>query len=123
MANEITFTGALSVYKPSVMASNIGRAFNNILATMTGNFIVEGQISVGTSATALYLGGITSPHWFAALNTDVTNYLRLMNGSGGATVVKLLPGECCIFPWDDAATPYAIAHTSACILEYLLISL
>lgn len=123
MANEIYFTGSLTVYKSTVMAERRGRSVVDLSATMTANFVTEGTVSIATTATAIPLGQITAPGWMAVKNTDATNYVRLMNGSGGAQVVKLLAGEWAFFRWDDTATPYAIANTSAVVIDYLLASL
>jgi hypothetical protein len=123
VANEITFTGSLSVYKSTVMSSAISRAVAALQFNMTGSYVTEGVMSVATSATAIPLGGVTSPAWGFFMNKDQTNFIRLMNGSGGAKVVKMMAGEPAIFRWDDTATPYAIADTSACLMEYLIVQL
>lgn len=123
MASEIRFTGSLSVYKSTVMSSAIGRTFNDLIATMTGNFVIEGTISVATSGTAIPLGQVTQPGWAFFVNKDATNFVRLANGSGGAKLVKLLATEPAFFRLDDTATPYAFADSAACLLEFLVISL
>jgi len=104
------------------MASAIGRSIASSLVTMSGSHYIEATLSVATSATALTLGTVTSPGYFFCKNTDSTNFVRFRNGSGGANVAKLLAGEYCLFRWDSAATPYAIADTVAVIVEYLLLS-
>ncbi len=106
------------------MTQSIGRAFTGLLFNMAGTFTVGPTVVlVSTSAMALPLGQVTAPSYFVAYNLDATNFIRFMNGSGGAKVVKIGPGKVCIFPWDDAATPYCQADTAACNMEYMLLSL
>ena len=105
------------------MGSGIGRAIESLLITMTGNYLIAGTITVATSATTIPLGSVTSPGYSFFLNKDSTNFIRIMNGSGGAKVPKLRPGQVAIFPWDDTATPYAQADTASCAMEYMIISL
>lgn len=122
MANEISFSGALSGFKSTAMAERVGRSVVDFLATMSGTAFASSTVTVATSATAIPLGSIVTPGWFWAKNLDATNFVRLMNGSGGAAVAKLLPGEPCVFRWDSLAAPYALADTAACLLDYLLFS-
>lgn len=122
MANEINLTASLSVYKNTVMSAAIGRALTRAF-TMTGNYMIEGVVTVATSATAIPLGSVTTPHWSYFFNTDANNFLTIRNGASGADLLKLKAGECAFCPLLDSATPYAVADTAAIVLEYLIISL
>lgn len=121
--NEIYLTASLSAYKASVMSSAIGRSITGATFTMTGNPYVEGSISVGITATLIPLAQVTAPHWSYFKNMDSTNYLTIRNGASGADLLKLLPGEAAFVPLLDTAAPYAIANTSPCQMEYLILSL
>jgi hypothetical protein len=123
MANEITVTLSLTVNKPAVMTSALSRAVTAALFTMTGNPWVGATQLIGTSATAIGLGGITAPHWAYFHNLDATNYLTIRNGAAGADLLKLLAGEYALCPLLDTAVPYAVANTSSCLLEFLILSL
>lgn len=125
MANEITVTGSLTVNKPTVMSSAIARSIVNGQFNMAGNFYVEGTISVSTSGVVIPLGQVTAPHWAWFKNLDSVNFLTIRNGSGGADLLKLLAGELTPggVPLLDTSTPYAVANTAACLLEYLIVSL
>ena len=123
MANEITLTSSLSAFKAAIMSAAVGRSVSGAQFTMTGNFYVEGTISVATSATVIPLGQVTAPHWAYFHNLDATNYLTIRNGSGGTDLLKLLAGEYAFVPLLDTSAPYAIADTAACLLEYLILSL
>jgi len=123
MANEITFTGSLTVYKSSVMSAALGRSITALLRNMGANFITEGSISIATTATAIPLGQVVQPHWAFFINMDPTNYLTLANGAAGAIFARLLAGDPAFVPLDPACVPYGIANTGACVLEYLIASL
>ena len=124
MANEITLTASLSLYKPSIMSSALSRSVTNFLQSMSGNFFVEGTISLATSDTAIPMGQVVAPHWGYFHNLDTVNFLTLKTASGGAYFAKLLAGEYAFFPLlDTNPTPYAKADTGALFTEYLIISL
>ncbi len=123
MANEISVTASLSVNKPSIMSIAIGRAVTGLVFNMTANFYSEGTISVGTSATVIPLGQVSTPHWTFFKNVDPTNFITIRNGAGGADLLKLLPGEIAICPLLDGSVPYAVANTAAALLEYLIVGL
>ncbi len=55
-------------------------------------------------------------------NLDATNYIQIYNGSAGAILVRLKPGERFPIPLDPGCVPYAKAHTAACQMEYLIVS-
>lgn len=120
MANEITASVALSCFKSTIMAATVGRSKVATTFSMTANVYSAGTVSVGTSVEAIPLGEVTTPHWAFFLNLDATNYLTLRNGSSGADLIRLYPGEFCVVPLDIAAVPYALADTAACLLEYLI---
>lgn len=123
MANELQFSGALSGFKPSVMANAVGRAVVSLIMNMGGNFYSEGSISVGTSSTVIPLGQVTTPHWSVFQNIDSINYLQLQIANGGGIFGRLYPGYVAFLPLDPGVVPYAIANTAACVLDYLIFSL
>ncbi len=123
MANEIAFSGSLSVFKPSVMQSADGLSVSGFLGSMSGNTIVRGILNVLTSATAIPLGGLTSLGWFALHNTDVVNFVTLRNGSGGADVLQLLAGEWAFGRLLSTSVPFMVANTAPCLCEFFIASL
>jgi hypothetical protein len=122
MANELSITASLFGYKPSVMAAAVGRAVTDLLVTMSGSAYIEGVLTVLTTATVIPLGSITMPGWCFFQNQDPTNFIRIMNGSGGAKVPKMLPEGIAIFRWDETAVPYAQADTASCAMEFVIFS-
>lgn len=123
MAQEITISISLSAYKPSVMSSPVGRAVNGLPFTMTGNLLAEGVILIGTAPTLIPVGQITSPHFAFFKNVDAANYITLRNGSGGADLPQLYPGEAALIPLLTTAMIYGVANLASALLEYLILSL
>lgn len=124
MANEITLTASLSGYKAAIMGSAVAKSVTNFLATMTGNIIAEGSVSIATSDTAIPMGQVTQPNWCAFHNCDSTNFIKLKTASGGAYFARLYAGAWAFFPLEITLTaPYALADTAACVLEYLIFTL
>jgi hypothetical protein len=123
MANEISLTASLSAFKAAVMQAALGLSVSNLPFTMTGNFEVQGIVSIGTSATAIPLGQVTTPHWAVFINKDTTNYVTLANGASGAVFARLLAGEPAFVPLDPTMVPYGTANTAPVIIQYLILSL
>lgn len=118
MADEISLSQAISVFKSSVMSSAIGRSMADDF-DMTGLLYIGPTVMVvATSATLIPLGQVTAPHWTWLKNLDATNFIKIRNGATGADLIKLLPGEATVVPLYDSAVPYAIADTASAKLEY-----
>jgi hypothetical protein len=116
MSDEIHVTATLSVLKNTLKDS----FFKDLYITMSGTDAFHGTQTIGTSVEALSIGDITTPGWMLIFNNDEDNYITIRNGSGGADVVKIGAQECALFRL-ATTTPYAIANTAACQVEYLLI--
>ncbi len=124
MANELTITASLQFYKPTIMSSALSRAVTNLLFNVSGASVIgPTTMSVPTSSTAIPLGPVTAPHWAFFMNLDPTNFIRIRNGTAGADLLKLLPGEPAFCPLYDSAVPFAIAAVAACVMEYMIVSL
>jgi hypothetical protein len=54
-------------------------------------------------------------------NMDVTNFVKIRAGSGLTDLIKLKPGEFALFRLMTGITPYAIADTAACDIEFCII--
>lgn len=121
MANELTLSASLSFEKDGVTNGAVGKSVTAVRFTVTGDAYIESTVSAATSATVVPLGGVTSPGWCYFKNMDDTNFVKIRNGSLGADLVKLKPGESAWFPMYDGAVPYVIADTDACLVEYLIV--
>ena len=60
--------------------------------------------------------------YFIGRNVDSTNFIEIRPNTGVADLVRLEPGDWCLFRITDDATPYAIADTAACVLEYVVVA-
>jgi len=91
-----------------------------VTLTITGTKAIRNRQTVGTSVEALELGEITDPHLFVGYNEDSTNYIEVRHGSSGDDVVKIPPSSVVLF-YFATTTPYVIANTAACSLDYLVV--
>ena len=123
MANEITITAGLSIFKASCMDASLGMAIPAGVFSMSGSFVVKETISVDTSPMLIPMGQVSAPHWAFFRNCDATNFIRIFNGISGTPVLKLLAGEAFPCGLDDTGTYYAQADTAACLMQYLIASL
>jgi hypothetical protein len=101
-----------------------------VIDTVTFSLPIAGNgayTSGGTFTTAngiaIPLGQVTTPHWAFLQNLDAANYLQIRNGQAGAVLLRLLAGEPAFFPFDPTATPWALANTSAVVLQFGILSL
>lgn len=124
MADELAISLAFAYSKNGRIFNSEGLGFSGINRTVTGSDLVYNTQSIATTVTAIELGSIVTdsgtPGYAIFKNLDDTNFVSLRNGSGGANLVKLLPGDIAMFRL-ATSTPYAIADTAACILLYCII--
>ena len=117
MANELTLTATLKFDK-STKSVDVGKTGLQ-LDVAGGDHITKTQ-SVGTSQEAIVIGEITTPGYIFVRNLDSTNYVEIRDGSSGADVVKVRAGGIALFEL-ATATPFAIANTASCEIEYTII--
>lgn len=127
MANEITVTASLAY--SNTAASIVGK----LLAMVAKGFSISGvNLVVATMAVPTAGGGgpaalpglnaLTTVGWAMIVNHDATNYVDLYTGVAGVAFARLLAGECAVFRLPAAMTaPAAMAHTAACLIEYLIL--
>lgn len=121
MANEVTISLSLNY------ADSEGADETLQLTDVTDNASVKKYLkakqNVGTSEEALVLGEVTSPLYALIINRDVTNFVTVKVGTGGAVFAKLRPGRGCLVPLGSGAqAPFLQADTAACQVEYLVVS-
>lgn len=120
MANELTVSTVVAYEKGNVTIQSLTTRKQ---ITVTGNVLVEGVQSIGTSEETLALGEVATPlagyAWF--YNTDATNYVEIGNATG-AYQIKLKAGEPAVLRLDGWAGIYAKANTAAVLLQYRLFS-
>lgn len=117
MARELTASVALTLQKGIVEVSWIQ---HGVKVTVSGSKYTHIVQAIGTSATALDIGDITTPGYILMKNQDATNYVTIRMGASGADVVKMKAGEIALFRL-AGSTPYAVANTASVNVEYFLI--
>ena len=117
MSNELALTATLRYAKDEAA---ISVSLSDSIDVSGSNFIHHSQL-VGTSEELLYLGDVTqSGGYFVAINRDPTNEIRIRPDTTLQALARLKPSEFCVFRMEASATPYVIAVTASCLLEYWL---
>ena len=121
MSNELTINGSLA-YADSESADEILQIVN-LIATVSTKKYTKAKQSIGITEEAINLGEVTAPGFSIFINRDPTNFIELRVATGGAKFAKLKPGEFALLRLGSGAqVPFAIADTSPCQLEYLIVS-
>ncbi len=121
MANEITLS---AIFKAAFGSSSILERVTDLSIDMTGSQVIHNIQTVATSEEVLLLGDVGVGGWLFAVNRDATNWVAIRGASGETDLVKMLAGEFALFRvHGDASTPYVIADTASCELEYWLLEL
>lgn len=119
MANELTLRVSLSLEKSDTVLELL---YGPKLRDVAGTKPLLNRQSVGHAAEeAIVVGDAGAGGYFMAINRDATNYVELRSGSGVADLIRLLPGDVCLFRLASDATLYAQANTAAVELEYVIL--
>lgn len=120
MANEISYNISLSCAKGFE-----SEAFKpGALAADKATIGAEGNTQIiGTSDEVVSFGDLAAARWCALRNLDTTNYVDIGPESGGAIVplIRLKPGEACLFPLKPSAVLRGQANTSSVKLKKLIL--
>lgn len=118
MANEITLRAELSYSKGG---SSMSMESGTLTFDMSGSKHVHMlQTLTGDSQEALDIGDIGTCGYMIIRNKDATNFVEIRPASSGDDLIKLGPGQWAVFPL-TTSTPYALADSGDCIVEYLLL--
>ena len=121
MADELTLRVSLSFEKSDTIMELL---FGPAPIEVAGTKPLRNRQSIGFAAEeAIVVGDAAAGGYFAAVNRDATNFVELRPGAGLADLIKLLPGDVCLFRLTGDATLYAIANTAAVELEYVILPL
>lgn len=119
MSDELTLRASLSFEKGSTV---IELAMGSTTFDVSGTNGLKNRQSIGFAAEeAVLVGDVAAGGYFLGVNRDPTNFIELRPGSGLADMIRLEPGDFCLFRLTDDATLYALADTAACDLEYAII--
>lgn len=115
MADEIQLASSLSVRNGNLNV-NTNVSVNADQTTPGG---VVRQQSIPTSDTVVTLTGVTTPRMILIENKDATNFVSIGPTSAGAIVklIRLEPGENCVFPVEPAAVIRAQADTASVVIQ------
>lgn len=121
MANEITINATLEYADSEGESESL--QVTDLLATVSTKKFTKMKQNIGTSEEAIGLGEIAAPGWALFINRDLTNYIELRVGTGGAKFATLYPGKIALlYLGAGAQVPYAIANTGACQMVYFICS-
>ncbi len=123
MANEITVNASLAYVDSE--GANVSLECPDDLqqSVSTKRYTCLKQL-IGTSATALSLGTVSSLGYVILINRDPLHYVDLMVSSSGAIFGRLNAngGTAMLQLGSGSQVPYAIAQTASCQIEGLLVS-
>ncbi len=118
MSDELTLKVSLSFSKGG---TSVSLALGPTDFDVAGTNAIHHRQSIGITEEALLLGDVAVGGYLIAVNRDATNFIEIRGNTGIADLIRLEPGDFCMFRVTDDAVPYAIADTGACELEYALI--
>jgi hypothetical protein len=119
MADELTIRASISFTKGSKSASlSLGPSTFDV----AGNAALHNVQEVGFAAEeALLMGDVAAGGYCLMVNRDDTNFVEVRPNTGVADLIRLEPGDVCLFRITDDAVPYLLADTAAVDVEVLLI--
>lgn len=85
----------------------------------TGKGAQSGLQKVGTSWEVVDLGNVVTEGYAYFRNLNDTNFVQI--GPTGVPIIKLLPGQLCLFPVDPTVTLYAKADTAECNVDVFIL--
>lgn len=111
MANEISVSLSATISQSGQSVSGTGSFTGNLSST---SFIGE-EVTIGSSsASTLYIAGLTNPTTVLVLNQDTTNFITVAGDAGLIEFPqKLLPGQGVLL-LPESGTIYAKADTAPC---------
>jgi hypothetical protein len=118
MSDELKVTAELTLSKDGTALSV---SFKGVTVDVTGSNIIHNRQDVATSEEAMLLGDTATGGYLIGVNRDATNYMEIRPNTGVADLVKLKPGEVCLFRTAADAVPYLIANTAPVEFEYWLV--
>lgn len=122
--NEITSSASLSYTNAAKGIATTALSSPPSFFTVTGYNVNSSTMNVPTTAggTAIPLGSVGTLGWSYFKNLDATNYVDIMTAASGTAFIRLQPHEFAMFRFTPAVVaPAALAHTSAVLMQYMII--
>jgi hypothetical protein len=122
MADEITLSLSFRFSKSGRYVDTADFGALGLEFDVSGTDYVHKTQNIGTTAEALSIGDIGTCGWMVVKNLDASNYVEISRATftSGQGTVKLKAGEVAAFRL-GSNTPYALANTAACDIEYILV--
>lgn len=118
MSDEVTIRASLQFEKLRSVAELL---FGPLDFDVSGRNFTHKRQNVGTAEEPLALDDVAPGGFVIGVNRDATNYVEIRPGSGLADLIKVGPGEPFLFRTAADSTPYVIANTAECELEFLAV--
>jgi len=109
MADELTISAKLQCVNGFVDEKDDDASFTVTQTTLSS--ACPGFWPVGTTEESTTFADLTTPRWVKIKNLDVTNYVEF-GASTGVYLIRLKPGESCVFPLAPSVTLYAKANVA-----------
>ena len=118
MANELTLSAQVYFLTGTIKEEwqELDKQF-----TVAGTKKIRNVQTVGTSEELIQLGDVSVGGYCMCKNHDDTNFVQIRGATGETDLIRLEPLDVAMFRIDDGATPYAIADTSSCEVEFLIV--
>lgn len=122
MANEISYTVSLACAKGTYF--NQSRKPGSQAADQATQGAAGDVQAIGFAADeVIAYGDLVAPRWCFLRNLDTTNYIKVGPTTGGAILemIRLKPGESCLFPIGPSVVLRAQSAVAACNLEKFIL--
>jgi len=119
MANELTIN--LTQFQFLTGNRKVSREPGSLTFDVTGDKFTHAVQEIGVAEEAIDLGDVAAGGYSFWWNHDATNFVEIRADTGETDLIKLKAGEIAVFRLSGDSTPYAIADTGACELEYVIL--
>ncbi len=120
MSISATFTASLSFSGAPLSAAD-GMNIANAPYTVSSPIYIKDLVLVPiTTGVLIPLGQVTTPGFAVFYNADSTNFIRISLNVASNYFLKILPGRMNFCTLDPGMTPYMIADTAACFMQYYI---
>lgn len=115
MANELSLSASMAYTK---LSSSLSADFEDSISVAGENFVHHTQNIQISTPEIISVGEVVMGGYMSAVNRDTTNFIEITSGVAEVPLIRLLPGEFCIFRVAPGASLYGESDTAECLLEY-----
>lgn len=100
-----------------------GMNITNITYSLSSAVQIKDTVLVPiTTGVLVPLGQVTTPGWAVFFNGDPTNFIRISLAIASGYFLKILPLRMNFCTLDPGVTPYMIADTAPCLMQYYILN-